>query len=99
DRRDRLWREQPERHHDLHEVAEQHGEAMEQLGRAMEIPAQRVGQRLGLVVVVQAGEVAPAAVVAELDETGAELYAEQNPAQEQDWNERRSHRRGTEEDG
>ena len=45
----------------------------ERFGQAVEVPAQRVGERLGFVVEVQAGEVAPAGVVAELDEAGAEL--------------------------
>ena len=52
---------------------------------------------LGLVVVLEAGEVAPAGVAAQLDEPGADLDAEQEPANEQQDEPRRGGVGGAEE--
>jgi hypothetical protein len=71
----RLRREQPERHRDLHEVAERHARALCEPRKGVEVRTQRARHRLRLVVVVEAGEVAPAAVVPELDQSRAELDA------------------------
>ena len=57
---------------------------MEALREPMEIPAQRIGHRLRLVVVIETREIAPALVTAHLDEPGAELHSEQQPAHEHD---------------
>ena len=48
----------------------------------MEVPAQRIGHGLCFVVIVEARQLAPASVAAHLDETGAELHAKQQPAQQ-----------------
>ena len=48
--------------------------------QVVEEPAEGARQRLGLVVVVEAGEVTPAAVAAQLDQPGPELDPEQQPA-------------------
>ena len=71
---------------------------MEALRQVVEVPAQRIGHRLSLVVVVEAGQVAPALVPAHLDEPGAELDAEQKPAHEHDEAELRRRRGRTQED-
>src|SRR2546430_6843270 len=60
----------------------------------VEIPGERVRHRLSLVVVVEAGQVAPAAVAAHLDQPGAELDAEQEPTYQHDEAELRSGRGG-----
>jgi hypothetical protein len=57
---------------------------MSRTGEVVEPPAESVGQRLGLVVELGAGELAPAPVAAQLDESGAELDAEEEPPQQQD---------------
>src|SRR5439155_9069952 len=67
--------------------------AMQELGQMMEVPGQRVRHRLRLVVVVETGQVAPAAVATELDQTRAELDAEEQPAeQDEQWQRGRSRR-------
>src|SRR5437899_12169775 len=68
-------------------VAEDLG-PMERVRKVVEVPAQRVRHRLGLVVVVEAGEIAPAGVAAHLDEARAELEPEHEPAREVDERER-----------
>src|SRR4029453_18874316 len=70
---DRLGGEQAERHHQLGGGVGQHLDP----GQG---PAQGGGQGLGLVGVVQAGEVTPAVVAAQLDQPGPELDPEQQPA-------------------
>ena len=50
-------------------------------GQQVRLPAERPRHRLGLVVVLQAGELAPAGVTAQLDEACPELDPEQQPAQ------------------
>ena len=64
----------------------------------VEPPAQRAGHRLGLVVVLEAGQVAPARVAAHLDHPGAELDAEQQPADQDQDQRRRRAAVGSEED-
>src|SRR6266540_2801048 len=56
-------------------------------------------QRLGLVVVIEAGEVAPALVMAQLDQSRAELDAEKHPAEDDDDDDRRLQVRRSEECG
>src|SRR6185437_1194783 len=70
---------------------------MKDRGQAVKIPAQRVGQRLGFVVIVKAGEVTPARSVAQLDKAGAKLGTKEHPAQNQNWQDWRLGMRRTEE--
>ena len=58
--RDGLRSEQREGHDELGEMVARHLHPMQRLGQVMEEPAQRPRHRLRLVVVVQAGEIAPA---------------------------------------
>jgi hypothetical protein len=78
----RLRREQEERDDELEDVVAEHLEAMQGSRQVVEVPAQRVGHRLGLVVVVGAGEIPPAPVAPDLDEPGAELEPEEQPAEQ-----------------
>ena len=59
-----------------------HLDSVQRLGQVMEEPAQRPRHRLGFVVVVQTGQIAPARVAAHLDQPGAELDPEQQPARQ-----------------
>ena len=79
DRRHRLGEEQQERHDELGDVVGEHLRAVQRARQVVEEPARRARERLGLVVVLEAGEVAPAAVAAQLDQARAELDAEQQP--------------------
>ena len=99
DRRHRLRREEPEGHDELRDVVGQHLHLVQRRGQVMEPPAQRVGHRLGLVVVPQAREVTPAGVAAELDQAGAELHPEEQPAHEPDRQRRGRHAVRSEEHG
>jgi hypothetical protein len=54
----------------LHDMAEEHHEPMRPRRQAMEVPTQRVWKRLRLIVVEEAREVAPAWVMAQLDQPG-----------------------------
>src|SRR5205085_12622928 len=81
DRRDRLRKEEQDRHGQLREVASQYLDAVQRLGEMVEVPRERVRHRLRLVVVVEAGQIAPAGIAAQLDEPGAELEAEEQPAE------------------
>src|SRR5439155_14155349 len=72
---------------------------VERLGEVMKEPAQRIRHRLRLVVVIEACEVPPAAIAAQLDQTGAELDPENYPAKEQDQRPRGNCGTGAEEDG
>ena len=76
---DGLGGEQAERHHQLGGVVGQHLGPVQGPWQVVEEPAERAGQGLGLVVVVEAAEVTPAAVAAELDQPGPELDPEQQP--------------------
>ncbi len=64
----------------------------------VEEPAQRPWHRLRLVVVVEAGQLAPARVPAHLDQPRAELHPEHHPAQQPQDQHRRPHPRVAEED-
>src|SRR4051812_19725051 len=65
----------------------------------VEVPGERVRHRLRFLVVVEAGEIAPAAIAAHLDEPGAELEAEEEPAEEPHERRRYRARRRTKEGG
>ena len=71
---------------------------MKALRQPMEVPAQRVGHRLRLVVVVEAGQVPPASVAPHLDEASPELDTEREPSVQEDHERRRCIRVAAEED-
>lgn len=83
ERGNRLGRKERKRNDDLDEVAGECGEAMHGSGDLVEVPAQRIGQRLSFVVVVKTRKIAPAGIVAQLDESRANLGAEEHPAQDE----------------
>lgn len=99
DHGDGLRSEQAERHDELHEVAEKHAEAMQWFRESVEVPAQWIGEGLRLVMKVQAGEAAPAGVMAQLDQSRPELDAKEHPAKEKHRDDRRRHLRRSEEAG
>src|SRR5262245_61221487 len=47
-------------HHKLCKMSEEHAGLVSPRRRMMEIPAQRIGQRLSLIMVKEAGQIAPA---------------------------------------
>ena len=59
-----------------------HFEAMRPWRGVVQEPTGRIGHRLRLVVVIEAGVVVPARVAAHLDQARAEHQAEFEPAQE-----------------
>src|SRR3989442_15049067 len=69
------------RRDELAQVVEEYARLVEPARHEVEPAAERVRDRLGLVVVVEAGEVAPARVAAQLDQPCAEHDAEDEPAQ------------------
>ena len=77
-----LWSKQPKWHDDLNEMTEKHGKPVHHLWQAMEIPAQRIRQRLCLIVVKEAGQLTPASVVTQLDQTRAKFGPEKHPSQD-----------------
>jgi hypothetical protein len=68
------------RTHQLHEVVAQSLYHVDDLWIVVEVDGQRVRVRLGLIVVVHAGEVSPALVASDLDHARAYHYAEEQPA-------------------
>ncbi len=73
----------------LARVVEENAAGVHPARHEMERPAERIGDRLGLVVVDETREVAPARVAAQLDESGAEHDAKDQPAEQPDHGERR----------
>src|SRR5436190_2603614 len=67
------------RHHKLSKMSEQHAGLVSPRRRMMEIPAQRIGQRLSFIVVKEAGQIAPAWIRAQFDHACAEHGAEKHP--------------------
>src|ERR1700746_3859711 len=57
--------------------------------KPMEIPAKRVGHRLGFVVILETGQVAPAAVTSDFYKPGTENQEEKKPLEKQDYQKRR----------
>jgi hypothetical protein len=76
----RLRQEEAERHDQLDEMVEGDAAVQHRTRQVMEVPAERIGHRLGLEEVVETGQIAPAGVAAQLDQAGAEHQAEQRPA-------------------
>src|ERR1700680_1511036 len=64
-------------------------ELMKPMGREMQIAAKRIRNRLRFIVVVKAGEIAPARVAAQFDEAGADHDAKTEPAKKPDNKQRR----------
>jgi hypothetical protein len=62
---------------------------MEPMRREMQVAADRVRDRLRLVVVVETGQIAPARVAAQFDETSADHDAKAKPAKKPDHQNRR----------
>ena len=89
--RNRLGKGETDGRDQLREVVAQYLDVMEAPRQVVEEPAERIGHRLGLVMVVEAGEVPPARIAAELDQAGAELHPEEQPAEHPDHDQRRSH--------
>src|SRR5712691_1846099 len=63
---------------------------MEPMRREMQITADRIRDRLGFVVIIKTGEIAPARIAAEFDEAGADHDAKSEPAEEPDDEKRRA---------
>ena len=82
--RDRLGEKKEPRHDQLGEVIAEHLHPMQTLRKVMEVPAERIWHGLGLVVVVETGQLTPAPVAAHLDQPRAELHAEEEPAHQHD---------------
>ena len=76
----------------LDEVIERRADAMKPRRRLKEEPAQQVGNGLGLVVVHEARQIAPARIAADLDQARAEHHAKQEPAQHEHHRQRRRRR-------
>src|SRR5690242_6304862 len=81
-------------------------EFMKPVRSEMQPPAQRVGNRLCLIMIVETGQVPPAGVTAKFDEASAHHNAEDEPPKEPDDEARRrafgegpSIKQGTEKDG
>src|SRR6476620_622883 len=55
----------------------------------MQIPADWTRDRLRLVVIIKAGEIAPAGITAQLDQAGADDDPKTDPAKKPDYEERR----------
>src|SRR5262249_41571567 len=66
----------------LDEVVEQDAEPRKPPGGEMQGPAQGIRDRLGLVVIVETGEVAPAGIAPELDQSRPQHDPEGEPAEE-----------------
>src|SRR5215510_1838093 len=66
------------RHDEFCEMIKQHAGFVEPARCMMQIPAQRIWQRLRFVMIKKAGEIAPARVGAHLDHTRAEHGAEKH---------------------
>ena len=89
DRRAGLREEQAERQDQLGDEVPDDLDPVDRARQVVEEPRQRVRHRLGLVMPVHAGQAAPARIAAELDEPGAELDAEGEPAEQEDDREQR----------
>src|SRR3982074_2908342 len=73
---DRLRKEQEERDDELREVVAEDLGSVKWFREMVEVPRQWTGHRLCLLVVVEAREIAPAPIAADLDQARAEFHAE-----------------------
>ena len=64
------------------DVREEHAGLQPPMREMVEVPTDRIGQRLGFVMVVETGQVAPAGVAAEFDHARAEHDAEEDPEEQ-----------------
>ena len=64
-------------------MVERHAAVQSPLRQGVKIPAQRIGNGLRLIVVIEARQIAPAGIAAQLDQARAEHHAEFHPAQDQ----------------
>src|SRR4051812_36578085 len=92
---ERLRQEVPERHNQLDEVVERDATMQDGSRKPMRIPTEWVRDRLGFEVVIEAGQIAPALVAADLDEPGAKHQSEQRPPIDPIQDQRRFSRGGT----
>ena len=76
---ERLRQEVAERHDQFDEVIERDAAVQDRPRQPVKVPAERVRHRLRLEVVVEARQIAPARIAAQLDQPGAEHQAEQRP--------------------
>src|SRR5438132_13910995 len=65
-------------------------EFVEPMRREMQIPANRTRNRLGFIVIVKTGQIAPAWIAAQLDKAGTNHDAKTEPAKKPDHQERRA---------
>src|SRR5438552_17760060 len=65
-------------------------ELMKPMRREMQVTTERVRDRLRLVVIIKAGEITPAWIAPQFDETGADHNAEAEPAKKPEDKERRT---------
>src|SRR5438128_12034917 len=66
-------------HYKLSEMSEQHAGLVSPTRRMMQIPAQRIGQRLSFIMVKEAGQIPPAWIGAQFDQACAEHGAKKHP--------------------
>src|SRR6516225_1499082 len=66
-------------HHKLSKMSEEHAGFLSPRRRMMEIPAQRIGQRLSFIMVKEASQIAPARIGTQFDHACAEHRAEKHP--------------------
>src|SRR6266571_5080008 len=72
-------REVEPRHNKLSKMSEEHAGLVSPTRRMMEIPTQRIGQRLSFIMVKEAGQIAPARIGAQFDHACAEHGAKKHP--------------------
>src|SRR5207253_3818593 len=78
------------RHNEFDEMVPGRCELMEPVRCEMQIAAERIRNRLRLVVIIKAGEITPAWIAPQFDETGADHNAEAEPAKKPEDKERRT---------
>src|SRR5947207_15951632 len=71
---------------------------VQRAGQMVKEPAQRIRHRLGFVMVIEAGEIAPAGIAPDLDQAGAEFDSKEEPAKHPDDDQRGRHPCRPEED-
>src|SRR6266404_6484687 len=76
--------ERKPRHDQFDEMVPGCFDLMEPMRREMQVAADRIRDRLRFVMIIEAGEIAPAWVAAHFDEAGAEHYAKTEPAKKPD---------------
>ena len=73
---------------ELNKMIPQGADLLEPMRSKMQPPAQWIGNRLSLVMIIQAREVAPADIASKLDERSAEHDSKSEPTKQPDDNER-----------